>query len=192
MKRTTIAILSAGICGLLIQAAQADPITGQINMGGTATLNSPSLGSATADLGNSAVVISGTASGSYSGVPQGTSVPTFNGFAFTGASVSPLWSFTVGSWTYSFDLSSDHVVAQSDNFLALSGLGTLNITGTGSPYVATPGEWTFQITDSQGSSTIDQFSFSGSNNPVPDGAVTAELLGGTLLAVAMIRRKISC
>jgi len=173
------------------QSANATLITGEINMSGLATLNSTSLATATADVSNTGVTVIVPDTGSFSGL-AGTSVTTFNGFAFSGGSATPLWSFVSGGWTYSFNLGSDSIEQQNANFLSLIGSGTLNITGAGSPYTPTLGTWSLQLTDATGGNSGSfQFGFTESNNSVPDGGTTMVMLGGAFCVIGAIRRKLA-
>lgn len=184
-NKTMISMLTAGALALAAQQGMANTITGQINMVGTATLNTTSLATATADVSNSGVIVVPTDNGSYAGL-SGDAVTTFNGFSFTGGSATPLWSFTAGGLTYSFDLASDSIVSQSASFVNLAGVGTLNITGDPS----VEGSWTFTLSSAGGaSSPTFQFGFDASNNSVPDGGLTVALLGGALTAMALVRSK---
>ncbi len=80
--------------------------------------------------------------GSYASVPSGTPV-TFTPFsrAERRRRMTPLWTFTWGGLTYSFDATSIVVVKQTNAFLDLEGVGIANITG----FTSTPGTWS--ITD---------------------------------------------
>ena len=191
-KIIKLAVVAAASVALT-QAVQADQITGSISMNGTATLDSQSLSTATMATGVSGVTESGaTAQGSFAGVGLNDPV-TWVAFAFSGGSASPLWSFTDGTtgYTYTFALTSDYIVSQTSTFLNIAGLGTLNITGVGSPYVATPGAWTFTISDANGQPSPNfNFTFANSNTSVPDGGTTAMLLGAGLSGLALLKRKL--
>jgi hypothetical protein len=184
---TTMALAGAVMAGTT--AVKANSITGTIDMSGTATLNNTSLALATADTLNTGVTVDGGASGTFATVAAGTPVTTFSPFAFTGASVSPLWSFTDAGVTYSFDLSTDSVQSQSSSSLVLGGLGTLNVTGD--PSVS--GDWMFSINNAGGKNKADfTFGFSESATSVPDGGMTVSLMGVALLGLAAVRRKLGC
>ena len=194
-KMIKLAVVAAASVALA-QTVQATPITGSISMNGTATLNSKSLNLATAATSLSGVTESGaTASGSFAGVAAADSV-AWVGFAFTGGSASPLWIFTdaLTGYTYSFALTTDSISTQSSTFLNISGVGTLSITGIGSPYTATPGAWTFTISDALGTPSPNfNFTFANSNTGagnVPDGGTTAMLLGAGLSGLALLKRKL--
>jgi hypothetical protein len=120
--------------------AQA-PFSGTISFDGVATLNSP-IGSA-ANF-TSIFGLSGPASepqviykptGNYTSVPVATPV-AFNLFTF-GPTVSSasadftLWSFSLGSTNYSFEVTSETHLSQMCNFLNISGSGTAYINGMG-------------------------------------------------------------
>ena len=190
-----LAAVAAGFVGFCPQT-QANFITGEIEMTGVADLNSTTLLTATQDNANYGVVVAAnTQMGAYATVPNGESVPTFNGFKFSGAAVSPLWQFAYNGWTYGFDLTSDHISSQSTSFLDIAGTGTLYITGSAghlSPYTPTSGNWSFSITSATGKSPSFIFGFVSSDTsadpPVPDGGSAGILLSGTLVLIGGVRR----
>jgi hypothetical protein len=184
---TALSMMAAVICAVSVQQLQADPLIpagSEIDLQGIATLNG-SLGKATADTGNTLVYAVEPLTGPYSLIPNETLISTFNPFKFSGASVSPLWNFTTGGKTYNFDLANDSIVVQTPAALVISGLGTLSITG----YAPTAGTWDFSIVDATAGANTFAFSFTDSNSAVPDGGLTVALLGGTMTAMSLIRRK---
>ena len=178
----------------LASAVQAVPITGSVDMSGTATLNNISLGSATAATSLSAVTVGGTPTGSFTGT-AGDSV-SWSGFAFSGGSASPLWTYTDAGtgYTYKFNLTSDSIVTQNNSFLNLMGSGTLFITGSGSPYDVggTAGSWSFTISNAGGGAHQNfLFTFANSQTATaPDGGSTVMLLGAALSAFGLLRKKL--
>ena len=176
-------------------AVQAQSITGSIQFVGGATLNGP-IATATAytaffgpgGTGTLPQVLGGSQSGDYAGVPTGT-LTTITPFSFnpSGAPVMPLWTFTVGATTYSFDATSITVDFQSSAFLNIEGTGVAHITG----FSDTPGTWSFTDT---GLGATPVFTFGGATTVVPEPSVTelammaAPLLG---FAWAGAKRKIA-
>jgi hypothetical protein len=187
MKMKIAISMVAAVCAVSVQADPMIPGGSEIDLQGIATLNG-SLGKATADKSNVDVYAVEPLTGPYSLVPNETFVPTFNAFKFTGASATPLWQFSVGSKTYSFDLTDDSLVYQSSAALVVAGTGTLNITG----YAPTTGTWDFSIVDATAGKNTFAFSFTDSNasTAVPDGGLTVALLSGALTAMSLIRRKV--
>lgn len=177
--------LAAGAAALLLAAGQpalrADPIYGTISFDGVATTNTGNLANATAFTDIWAIVIP-EETGDYSGVPVGTDV-TFTPFSFSDSSVTPLWTFTIGSVTYSFEATSITVDVQNSTFLDVSGVGTADITG----YDPTPGVWSITDTSTGGSPV---FTF-GSADSVPDATSTAALIavGCVILAAGVLIRR---
>jgi hypothetical protein len=182
-KSLSIFALAAafGLCGHL----QAGPITGSINFDGIDTTNTGKLGNA-----SSLATITQTSTypqelGSYAPVPAGTPV-TFTPFSLTAAGVTPLWTFTSGGLTYSFDATSIAIVDQSNGFLDLSGNGMASITG----FTSTPGTWSITDTAVGNERT---FAFGEETNidspTVPDSGMTALLLGLGLGAIALYRKQ---
>ena len=197
-------IFAAILLGCLIQAvefqASAVPITGELNMSGTATLDNPSLGSADGVTSFSGVRANSASTGVFDAAGDARAPITMNPFLWnpSSAPVTPLWKMTYGGVTFSFDLNSLTVLSQTANFLNLSGVGTLKSVSstdpTVSPYEATSGTWTFTISDSDGlGGGTGNFKFgfqsTTSANAVPDGGATAIFLGISFLGFAAIRRK---
>ena len=191
MKNTfkTLSLLAALGGALLCQSANAAAITGGISLaGGPVTTDTGNLATATKITGFG-VVVTTTASGSYSTVTPGTSVTTTTGFTFN-PSLSPsptpnVWSFVFAGKTYAFDLYSIQTVAQGTDingsqFLNISGTGILHITG----FTDTTGSYIFTANQAGGT-----FSFSSSNGAqVPDGGFTLAFLGLALTGVEGLRR----
>lgn len=190
-------IIAAGALALIAGPAFAAPITGKIGFGGNASpvdVNGDPLlnfdGAVGIDVeSNLALVLLGSTDGSFSAVPAGT-LATFNDFTFDPAvvPVKPLWSLNSGSISFSFDLTSITVLpSPGDNFITLSGSGTLMGTG----FDDTEASWSF----SGNTTTNDtEFVFSA-DNTVPQAQVpepaTLLLIGTGLLAaggMAMRRR----
>jgi hypothetical protein len=171
----------------LAATVQAVPITGGISMAGDYTVNTGNLNTATAFSSFSDVMVTSVA-GSYLGAgitmntPGSVTMSTFTFNPFPGGGVIPLWITTMGTLAQ-FDLTSLTSRIQTGNdALELRGTGILKLTG----FDNTPGSWIF--TANQGGGT---FSFSSSNAAIPDGGVTAILLGAALSGLALIRRKLA-
>jgi hypothetical protein len=100
---------------------------------------------------------------------------TFQDFTFTpfAGPVVPLWTFTSGPTTYSFDLTSVTAAFQDSTQIGLSGAGVLHVTGLGD----TPADWDFT-----GNSGGTLFSFSADNVAVPE-PITLGLLGLGLIGL---------
>ncbi|HNZ76851.1 MAG TPA: VPDSG-CTERM sorting domain-containing protein [Verrucomicrobiota bacterium] len=174
--------------GLAI-SAHAVKITGEINMAGSVTLDSSWLGTANGVTGFGPVVVGVAPTGDFAGT-AGASV-SWSTFSWNPPStpVIPLWTFTSGPLTYSFDLLSLSVAQQDNSFLNLIGWGTLKITG----FEDTVGTWSFTIPNAGGGRHANfDFTFANSQNAVvPDGGMTAMLLGAALSGLALLRRKLA-
>jgi hypothetical protein len=183
MKKTFLSgILAVG----MVIAAQAIPITGTIDMSGTATLNNTFLGSATAATAFTGATVGGAPTGTFAGT-FGSSV-TWSGFSWpSNVLVAPLWTFVFGANTYSFDLANVSVFSQSNSFLNLMGSGTLHVTG----FDDTPGLWSFTISNPGGGAHANfMFTFANSQtgSGVPDGGATVALLGIAFVGLEGLRR----
>ena len=184
ISKTILAALAIGLLGAvgLSQQTQAVMITGGISLGGSYTTDTGDINTANAFTSfPSAFVVS--TSGDYSGVPLFTSV-TQNPFIFDpfAPPISPLWTFMVGTDTYSFDLLTLSIDQQGGDALQLSGTGDLNITG----FDTTPGSWVFTANQAGGT-----FSFSSTNDATPEGGSAVALLGFALFGLEMLRRKLA-
>lgn len=181
--KTILAILTGGI--LFCQQTQAVPITGAIEFFGSASASSPSGPPSTIHFVDPWHSLAAT--GSYAVVPFGTAT-TFNDFTFIGDGAaatlmgtdSPIWTFTIGATTYSFDLlalTNGHVDTGS---MAFTGSGIAHITG----FDDTPVSFALQ-----GAGTGFDFTLSSSTTAgVPDGGTTVIMLGLGLVLVGIVRR----
>lgn len=160
-------VLTAGLLAASALASAA-PITGQIGFAGDVTDTGSEL--------QFTNTIAFATSGTYAGL-DGNSVTTSNITYDPFYSVAnPLWTFTVGLNTYSFELSS--LVDQSVNgFTLFSGEGTLSATG----FDDTDGTWKYSA---QGLT----FSAQSAPSPVSEPATIA-LLGLGLAGLGIARRK---
>jgi VPDSG-CTERM motif len=158
------------------------------NPGGTVVSNGG--GSFTINFNNPLHVDFG--SDDYSGVPIGTTT-NFTSITFTNgggltSSNSPLWSFTVGTTTYSFDLLQLTTATfhnANPSALVLMGDGIAHITGRDD----TPAIFALEATGNHLSFAILQPS--NTAVPTPDSGSTVALLGSALVLVEALRRKLS-
>jgi hypothetical protein len=195
LSKTILTVLAAGFlsCTLLCQNAGAIPITGTVDMSGTAFLNNAALGSATATTGYSAVTVGGSPTGSFAGTFGDSVTWRIFGWNPSTTPVTPLWTYhDVGTgFNYAFNLTSVTVKGQDNFFLNLLGTGTLFVTGPGSPYDAagTSGVWSFTISNPTGGphATFD-FTFANSQTAVPDSGSAVALLGIALAGIEGVRR----
>jgi hypothetical protein len=180
LSKTILAIVAAVASVGLLSSAQATPITGMLNIGGSANFNTNSLmtaGSATFNNAHVEKNNSGTFASFLENTPVVMASYTFDPSVMT----SGLWSVN----GFTFNLTSSHVDFRSASFLAVSGVGI--ITGPAG-FDATPGEWAF-TSQSAGGHTGATFSFSANTVAVPDGGMTLALLGTGLMGLAAFRAK---
>lgn len=188
--RNKVILMTGAVLVMAATMAQAIPITGQINMSGTAVLDNTLLGSATKATGFSAVTVGGGPTGSFVGTTGDTVGWTAFGWNPATTPVTPLWTFfDVGTgWTYSFDLANLSIASQNNSFLNLLGTGTLKISGGG--YTDTAGYWSFTISNPGGGASANfHFTFANAQTAaVPDGGMSVVLLGLALAGMAGVRR----
>jgi hypothetical protein len=185
--KTILAVLTGGL--LLCQQTHAVLISGSIQFSGSATASGPSGGNpVTIHFVDPWQTVAGI--GSYATVPPMTPT-TFNDFTFTGDGTGamlngpdmPIWTFTIGATTYSFDLlalTNGHVQPGSMNF---NGTGIAHITG----FDDSPAFFALQ-----GAGTNFDFTLSSSttSTPTPDGGATVVMLAVGLVLVELVRRTI--
>ncbi len=178
LTATVIAILAPA------PAAHAVQIDGDISFTGAYTIdNNINLALATSFLTyNNVTVLPTQAHGSYAGT-DGVSV-TFSPFTFAGPSpdsgVTPLWTFTIGATTFSFDATTITVPFANNNNLVVEGVGIAHITG----FDDTPGFWNISANKAGNS-----FSFSSAAAAV--GIPEPATLGLTALGLTtlLLRRR---
>jgi hypothetical protein len=191
MKRTikTIPciICATAFCAVVLAgpSAKANSITGSIGFGASGvTINTLQLASASTFSVSSPFTT--TETGTYSSVPMLTPV-SFTGFAFNPpvASVTPLWTFTIGLTSYSFAATS--VSSYFDSSLDqwdIGGTGMAMITG----FSTTPGTWNVNLSQS-GTSFVFDSSEGVNAASVPDGGSSLALLGTAAIGLSVFGRK---
>ena len=190
LKTASIILAVAGFAS----NSPAIPITGAISFSGTATADGSSFLTATKFISFQDVDVG--AASSLSGSYTGTSGAAVTVTPFTwnpptaSTPINPLWTFVSGGNTYSFNLSALHLDFASTTGLLLSGLGTAHISGPGLDFQDTSGYWEFS-TQTLGLSTFTFSSTTTTSNNVPDGGSTALMLGGSLLGLGAVGRKLA-
>jgi hypothetical protein len=191
-SKTTSLILTITGFALPLQAIPTQ-ISGAISFSGSTTVDNTSFVTATRFLSFQDVFVGSPSalSGDYVGT-SGAAV-TVTPFIWSPPTAStpidPLWTFTSGGNTYSFDLSVLHVDLASPTDLLLSGLGTAHITGPGVDKLDTAGQWNF----SAQTLGLANFTFSSTTtiptHGVPDGGSTVAMLGTAFLGLSFLSRK---
>jgi len=183
-----IKTLMAGLAAMIIAvgfalSAQAIPITGMLNIAGTANFNTSSLATAGSATFTDVIVLGGN-TGTFAGFAVGTPV-VMASYTFDPSTITNgLWSVN----GFTFNLTSSVVqTPRSATFLSVSGTGI--ITGPAG-FDATPGVWAF-TSQNAGGHPHDTFSFSANTEAgaVPDGGMTLALLGTGLMGLAAFRAK---
>jgi hypothetical protein len=191
---TIIAGLTVAFSSIL---AQAQPITGSISFTGgadiTGTLSNETASAYTGFFNTVSipdpVVLGGSQTGTFLGAPTGTQV-TFIPFTFLSfTSPQELWSFSAGGETYTFTATTLVDTVHPD-YLNLSGLGTISITGTIN-YTDTAATWSYTDT---GSGPGPGYNFGASITATPEPSTTSlmtmlALIGG---AIRIVARRKSC
>src|SRR5947208_182800 len=182
LSKTLLAIVAAAASVGLLSSAQATPITGMLNMAGTANFNTSSLTTASSATFSDVLVLGGN-SGTFAGFAVGTPV-VMASYTFDPSTITNgLWSVN----GFTFNLLTSTVVSRSATFLSVSGTGII----TGPPgFDPTAGTWAFTSQNSSGR-PHDTFSFSANTEggAVPDGGMTLALLGAGLMGLAAFRAK---
>ena len=192
-SKTLPLLLATGLitCALFGQRAQAVPIDGTIGFFGFGSVTTGA--TTTVNFSNPVQTVYG--SDDYSGVPSGT-IATFKSIAYVGTGggatltgpVTPLWTITLGTTIYSFDLTSlTSAVTYSGgglSSLALAGLGTAYITG----FEPTQGNFAIQGTGPNLSFQFVSASTTANGTAVPDGGMTVAFLGFVLVGLEGLRR----
>lgn len=192
-RKVILALALIPLLGLMaVSQAEATPISGAIFFSGTATLAGGNYTTATGiDFSNPVDIFEGISTGDYAGL-QASTQATFtdltggNSFGAPGTTgaliVSPFWTFTDGSLTYTFSLVNVTHNGVSGGSRVVGGSGIATITGGGS-YDPSAGSW--ELTTQGNGATISFLS----NASVPDGGWTVAMLGSALLAVGLLRRR---
>ena len=171
------------IAGGFALSAQAVPITGILNIAGTANFNTTSLTTASSATFSDAIVVGGN-SGDFAGFAVGTPV-VMASYTFDPSTITNgLWS--VNGFTFNLLLQRWYCRA-ARRFSRSPGTGI--ITGPAG-FDPTPGMWAFTSQNS-GGRPHDTFSFSANTEAgaVPDGGMTLALLGAGLMGIAAFRAK---
>jgi VPDSG-CTERM motif len=180
-----IKTLMAGLAAMVVAAgfalsAQATPITGILNIAGTANFNTSSLTTAGSATFTDVIVLGGN-SGTFAGFAVGTPV-VMASYTFDPSTITNgLWSVN----GFTFNLISSTVTDRTATSLSVSGTGI--ITGPAG-FDATPGMWAF-TSQNAGGRPHDTFSFSANTEAVPDSGMTLALLGVGLMGLAAFRAK---
>ena len=176
MKLPKILLTIVASIGLL-SSAQAVPITGMLNMSGTATYNAP-IATATQVTQFNNVHTEGANTGDFAGIGANVPVTMTSPYIFNPSTPTPaLWSVA----GFTFDLTSTTIIAQSANGILITGTGTI----MGNGFDPTAGEWSFSQQKGRGTT----LSFSATTSAVPDGGMTIAFFGTALMGLAAFRAK---
>jgi hypothetical protein len=183
LSKTILAIAAAVASVGFLSSAQATPITGMLNIGGTANFNTNSLLTASSATFTDELVLGGN-TGVFAGFAVGTPV-VMASYTFDPSTITNgLWSVN----GFTFNLTSSTVaLPRTTTFLSVSGTGII----TGPPgFDPTPGVWAF-TSQNAGGHPHSTFSFSANTEggAVPDGGMTLALLGAGLMGLAAFRAK---
>jgi hypothetical protein len=161
----------------LLSSAQATPITGMLNISGTANYNAP-IATATQVTLFQDVVTGGANTGSFAGIPSLVPVTMTSPYIFNPSTPTPaLWSVA----GFTFDLTATTFLQQSVHGILIEGTGIV----AGNGFDPTVGEWSFSQQAGRGT----KLTFSATTSAVPDGGMTLALLGAGLIGLAAFRAK---
>jgi VPDSG-CTERM motif len=192
-----LAAVAATVC--LTTGVQATQVDGTITFTGGITLDTTSAGTATevtswtgtSGTGNPIVL---TDSGDFATyVTPGDSVIYASPWSFNSGALANFWSVD----GFTFDLISSVITSQSGTSphgqVSVSGTGTISGNGFDPTVIV----WNFSTQDpssghKQTGEPIFSFSAAAASIPsVPDGGTTMMLLGGALMGLGFIKRKLS-
>jgi hypothetical protein len=186
-------ILKYAACAAMVlglaATVQANPIVGDVSLAGNFTVTGGNVNTATSFATFNNTMATAT-DGNFIGMTVFTpGTITMVPFMFDpltpAAGITPLWTAVSGTTLgASFDLTAITFIDRArPGILDLTGTGIFHLTG----FDATPGFWRFS--GNQAGGTLSFSSSQGVN--VPDGGMTAILLGGALSALGLIRRKLA-
>ena len=193
MKNTLITLAGVAAVLALAQTTQATAITGAIGFAGNANLNTGTAATATTVVSwsgsTTANPVVQSDSGSIAGIIAPNTQIVFSApWNFTASSViAPFWN-VLGTPAINFELLTSSFVRGvlgGNPYVAISGTGILSAPNFD------PTTWNFSVTF-QDPSTVpanQTFTFSASQQSVPDGGTTVMLLGAALSGMALIKRK---
>jgi hypothetical protein len=177
LHKILLAIIAAVASGGLLSSAQAVPITGMLNISGTAHYDAP-IATATRVTMFEDVVTGGANTGSFAGIGAMVPVTMTSPYIFNPSTPTPaLWSVA----GFTFDLTATTFLQQSVHGILIEGTGTI----MGNGFDPTAGIWSFS--QQAGRGTI--LTFSATTSAVPDGGMTMALLGTGLMGLAAFRAK---
>jgi len=182
LQKLALVVVAAGLvtAGFSTHQADAVMIKGAITFAGGAVFDTDSLATATRVNVFSDVAVMSRDGDFTSFVGVGDTVTMATPWIFSSSTPTPnLWSVD----GFSYDLASSTVVLQNADFLLITGTGTI----FGNGFDPTPGTWSFT---SQSPSANGVFSFSAAGNfTAADGGITIALLGISLIALEVVRRR---
>ncbi|HUC86261.1 MAG TPA: hypothetical protein VL970_13775 [Candidatus Acidoferrales bacterium] len=191
-------MVGAGTVALTVlpQQALAVPIVGSISFNGNVTpyVDSTGTGTVATDYSTAHSLVFGEtfvavgADGSFASVPQNSQVFVYSPLIINPPSLpvpstAPLWSTSVGGFTFTLTLLTEDVLVSPFDTLTLRGTGVIS---DGNPADSNTGTWvaTFTTAQSQDGETFSWNSSSKGNIPgVPDGGASFILLGLGLVSV---------
>ena len=182
MKKLLLSLaLGMAAIGLATPKAQANMLSGSITFAGGAELDTAAAGTAT-KVTNWVNPVVQSRDGDFGSVALNAAVAIVVPWNFTTVAAIPNFWTVAG---FSFQLDNSAVAFQFPGFVNVVGNGTF----TAPNHDATPGIWRFTSQDpSAGTPAV--FSFSASNQAVPEGGSAVAMLGMGLLGLAAARKKL--
>jgi hypothetical protein len=201
MKRTKHALwkIGAGALALAIMplAVRAVPISGSISFNGNVTpfVSTTGTGSVASDYSTAHSLVFGQtfvsagADGSFASVPVNSTVLLFSPLAINPPGLpvpptAPLWTTSIGGFTFTLTTLTEDVLVSPFNTLTLRGTGVL---ADGNPADKNTGTWVATFTTASSTSGGATFSWNSSSQSdvasVPDNYASCMLLGLGLISL---------
>lgn len=190
MKLKITSAVAALATFFLVTGAQAAPITGQITLSADSSSVAINFAANTVTFAPSSPALNAkvdTVNGNMTGLAPVGTLLTYKNFQYDPLVViNPIWLTTTG---LSFTLTSISSVTENVAFGGLLLFGSGIISSTNPAFDPTPGNWSFNASESDNATFSWGSTASVAPSRVPDGGASAILLGVSLLGLVGASRK---